>query len=90
MIMWKWLCSFFKQEKPALKLVCMRQEDTWRWGSNLGEKTPGVCTTCNAPIFFEVQNGWIENKICNRCAQPGSEKLVQAYRDWVSENDQPN
>lgn len=48
-------------------LVCMRQENTYIWGAHLGKKTPGVCQRCNAPIFFEEQNGIIGNKICHVC-----------------------
>lgn len=78
--MWGW---FKKKKKPQLELVCMRQEDTWRWQRHLGEKTEGVCSQCNAPIYFEIQNGNIENKICNRCAHPGSEHMARAYRDLI-------
>lgn len=47
-------------------MTCIRQEDTWRWGSHLGAKTEGICAECNAPIYFEIQNKPFR-KVCNRC-----------------------
>ncbi len=49
------------------EMVCMRQEETWRWPSYLGKKTEGICTICESPIYFEVQNKPFK-KICNHCA----------------------
>lgn len=90
--MFDWLFSFFRKPQKDIQgqLICMRQEDTWRWEDNLGKKTPGVCGICKSPIFFEIQNAPIKNKICNRCFQPGSQYLVEAYRDWTLKNDQSN
>ena len=47
-------------------LLCMRQEDTWRWPDHLGEKTEGICERCKAPIYFEKQNKCFY-KICQKC-----------------------
>ena len=49
-------------------LICICQEDTFRWPSHLGEKIEGVCGKCGRPIYYEKQNGRFANKICNRCA----------------------
>jgi len=56
----------FRQDE----LVCMAQEDTWRWSAHLGKKTEGICSKCNIPIFFEEQNKPFRRKVCNRCAMP--------------------
>jgi hypothetical protein len=48
------------------QMLCMRQEDTWRWSSHLGKQTEGKCSKCDAPIYFEKQNQPF-NKVCNRC-----------------------
>lgn len=48
------------------EMVCIRQEDAWRWSSHLGERTEGKCTKCETPIYFEKQNKPFR-KICNRC-----------------------
>lgn len=50
-------------------LVCIHQDDTWRWPSHLGEKTSGACSKCEGPIFFEKQNKSFK-KVCNRCSPP--------------------
>lgn len=64
--MWNFFKNlFFPQQKT---LICMRQENTWVWGSNLGKKTPGVCDECGAPIFFEEQNKIYSKKMCHVCA----------------------
>lgn len=61
--------SFLKRDKyDKYVLICMRQVDTWRWTSNLGEKTSGECFKCKAPIFFEKQNTRFSKKICHVCA----------------------
>ena len=52
---------------PIPVLVCMHQDDTWCWPAHLGEKTAGKCSNCGEPIWYEVQNGWVERKVCNRC-----------------------
>ena len=51
-------------------LTCIRQEFTYVWPSDLGKKTPGKCSNCESPIFFEKQNGVFKNKICDGCAYP--------------------
>lgn len=48
------------------KMICMAQEDTWRWSDHLGKMTAGVCSECESPIYFEIQNKPF-NKVCNRC-----------------------
>jgi len=49
-------------------LICMRQENTYIWGPELGPMTPGRCCECQSPIYFERQNGFIKRKICHVCA----------------------
>ena len=49
------------------EMVCIRQENTWRWGSHLGKRTAGECDKCGAPIYFEKQNKPFR-KVCNHCA----------------------
>ncbi len=49
------------------KLICMRQENTYFWSANLGERTPGFCCECNAPIYFEKQNWVFKRKMCHVC-----------------------
>jgi predicted amidophosphoribosyltransferase len=69
--MFNFIGSFFKKPKKTQKikqLICMCQEDTWRWPSNLGTRTEGVCSECGRPIYFEKQNADFSVKICNRCA----------------------
>lgn len=48
-------------------LICIRQANTYVWGPELGEITPGRCTECNEPIFYEKQNWVIRNKTCHIC-----------------------
>lgn len=68
------ICVFASDFKiKEAVLVCVRQEDTWRWPEHLGEKTAGVCADCAAPIFFEKQN--VEfRKICFQCSVAGHEQ----------------
>jgi hypothetical protein len=54
-------------EKTDPVLICVRQEETWTWPEYLGEKTAGVCSICEAPIFFEKQNAAFK-KICSHCS----------------------
>lgn len=48
-------------------IVCMRQEDTWCWPEELGQRTEGKCDQCGSAIYFEQQNGSVYRKICTRC-----------------------
>ena len=63
--LFSWLFGKREPEKPTL--VCMRQEQTWRWPSYLGERTAGTCEECEGAIFYEKQNEGYR-KICNVCA----------------------
>lgn len=57
----KWFFGLFSRKPTTPTLVCMRQAETWRWPSYLGERTPGECAECKAAIFFEVQNKDFQN-----------------------------
>jgi hypothetical protein len=48
-------------------LVCISKADTWRWSSHLGKQTEGKCSKCNAALYYEKQNEFFGNKVCNRC-----------------------
>lgn len=61
----QWLLGLFKKKQK--ELVCIRQDQAYRWPSNLGERTPGKCAKCDRPIFYEKQNEDFR-KICNTCA----------------------
>lgn len=62
---WTRLLNRFGFRKDSL--ICMRQENTWRWSSHLGKKTEGKCCKCDASIYFEKQNSVFVNKICDVC-----------------------
>lgn len=66
-----WLQRLFRREQPspgnAVRLICMRQADTWTWPAHLGAQTAGVCVDCEAPVFFEKQNAPYR-KVCTVCA----------------------
>ena len=51
-----------------MHLVCIRQADTWRWPEYLGKQTAGICSQCQAPIYFQERNAHIEPKVCGQCA----------------------
>ena len=60
-------------DKDPPTMVCVLQDETWRWPSHLGEKTEGDCAECGAPIYFEKQNKPFR-KICNYCFETKEEK----------------
>lgn len=60
-------------------MVCMRQEETWRWPPWLGAKTAGKCDQCSADIFFEKQNEPFR-KICTHCVVRGPNEDVPQNR----------
>lgn len=60
-----WFFGLFKKKQKTL--VCIRQELTWNWPANLGEKTAGNCAECGGAIFYEKQNEGYR-KICNHCS----------------------
>jgi RNA polymerase-binding transcription factor DksA len=64
----KWVRKLLGIKEPERTLVCVSQSQTWQWPSHLGEKTPGHCSECGEPIFYEKQNEHFVRKICNRCA----------------------
>lgn len=68
MLLPKWLLKLLNRAKLRRDvLVCMRQEDTYRWPDSLGRKTPGECSVCGYAVYFEEQNS-VFVKVCNRCA----------------------
>ena len=52
------------------RLTCVRQANTWCWPPHLGKQTPGFCSQCAAPIFFEDKNWFFKNKVCHICSDP--------------------
>lgn len=62
-----WLTRLWRRPLQPL-MICMRQDETWRWPPHLGAKTAGECIQCGTPIFYEAQNAKYR-KICNRCSE---------------------
>jgi len=64
---WRRLLNYWGWRRDTL--VCMRQNNTYCWGADLGRMTAGKCDTCGAAIYFEQQNSVFKRKICHTCAQ---------------------